>query len=408
MGLATTPGGDFQCSVGSAAHLWSKKPSSVDAADHKFRSNRAIPPPASLAQEPMPSLTCPNPDCRQATTPESSFCGSAGCGCPLITPEFPDMAPISNKTVILAFRNVAVNRFVSDADPNLLVLLFAATIALLRWDRSEFARRLMRENRITYRVPWVLVTSKGIIFVDESKKDFFIQRVKTRLTSFGPGSSGRRPRNIDYPLCPFWILDRSVNGELDEEFKRDPQAYSKARGAWWVQGYRCWDWVSSPISIVLPEEEDAEAILSLLQGLGLDGDAVRVPLQVVFTASVLGLSQQTPTNRSRRKAYILFDGHKNAPKLVHFVEKVVSTEHDTPGTEQYIAKHPPKPMSGGFRAYYYGFWIAVTAILLLGVLLIVRVPSWIAFPASLIGCLIVGRRLRSRELRARERATPSQ
>jgi hypothetical protein len=297
----------------------------------------------------LPLSRCPNPDCNKYIEAGASFCTEAGCGTRLITPDFPDVPQISSRTVLLALRRVKINRAISEAG-----------------DRAKFE------------VPWILVTRESIIFLDESREGFFMYRVRV----------GRRGRNVQYYLCPFWVLRKSLNDALDHEFKNAPKEFSKPREVWWVEGYRHWDWVSGPIT---PRDE-----LTL-----------RVPLALVMAFSQWGPGQQTPITRMDQLALVTFSTTGQARAFLEVVNEATDSvaASGNPVTDDYIAKHPPKPLAGLARSYYYAFWTCLTAAIVLGILAAI-LPLWAAVPLAVACAALVIPFLRQWEKRTNRNKEP--
>ena len=207
-------------------------------------------------------FSCPNLACSQISKPGDSFCDS--CRCPLTTPVFPDALPLSRKKVKLGYSLVRIDRFVRNV------------------------------GSMNYTVPWMLVTDKSILFLDNFRGNsypFFIKKVSTT----------RVGRRMQWDLSPFWVLDSSLNGDLYEEFKKNPSAYSRALTLF--GRYRSWIRVSSPVI------------------LGTESGLVHFPCLVQITSE--SVSGSLSGEKLEGNAQLFVNSHRGAAALEKHINKIV-------------------------------------------------------------------------------------
>jgi hypothetical protein len=228
----------------------------------------------------------------------------------------------------------------------------------------------------------MLLTNKRLIFLDESRR-LFSPRVACRPISmeveeYGPTSRlgrrivhvNRRPGQVNhFDLCPFWVLKRSANEELYQEFKKNPEAYSKTPGAYWVVGHRDWTWV--------------ERLFSADKNTNFQFVLVRVKSAAAWGRA----GREAPTNDPEGTAHLSLKDTDNAKLLKEHLDRI-APELGPPFTEEYIANLPVKPITGGMLIYYYVFWIGLAVVIMLGVLSVLGFPSWTRPPLLVGGCLI--------------------
>jgi hypothetical protein len=254
----------------------------------------------------------------------------------------------------------------------------------------------------------MLVTDKRIFFLDRNRKLLSLKADFRRLPKeykvidenpprFPPRYEEIPPRygmvtrwtdTIDFGL--FWALDPSVNGELHEEFKKNPGAYSKVPGVWWSQGFREWIWISEPARF------DDSHLPSALEFPGLE------LVRAIAMSGVPG--RNVPTHSGAGSARLLLADPKELPELLECINSTFKPGFGSPFTAAYIASQPQNLASGAYQAYMYAFWafcgVVILAFLLAalagfgGVLVGIGLPLWIAIPVVVIAVVILARQLR--------------
>lgn len=260
-------------------------------------------------------------------------------------------------------------------------------------------------------VPTLLVTNKRIILLDR-KKDLLDWKVILKRVPIEPERrnwsgevtpavyshfpGGTRPFD-SYKLGPTWVLNASVNEEFDREFRRAPATYANwnARGAWWVHGICVWNWVGEPV----------EAYQGPVPGTAV----IRFPKLVRIQAiDQWGPGRPIPESHPEGDAVVTLQGTEAAARLKKHINTVIEPLRESPFSEAYIASVPTKPMSAGFRAYTYIFWLLVAPVVILVFLAPVmsvarsfglHIPPWIIIFVLLVGCLAAYGFLRQREKR---------
>jgi hypothetical protein len=247
----------------------------------------------------------------------------------------------------------------------------------------------------TFRIPHLLVTDGRIVFLDKSNpprlysQKVWFKRVPAgykyrenekgklvKIREITPvyGISHRFADSIDFG--PFWVLKRFLNEELHREFLSNPKAFSKAPiAAWWIHGMRDWSWVQSL------DQEDRDLRFGLVR------------IQAVSTWQTG--AKPTPANHWEGTAKLSLKTAEDARRLKERIEESIRPELGFPFTHDYIANLPTKPPSKGVIAYYYVFWTALPAAILLGILLGMGAPLYVAVPIMAAFCFVVVRFLRS-------------
>jgi len=201
----------------------------------------------------------------------------------------------------------------------------------------------------------MLLTDRSVIFLDESRTQFFLHVIE-RST-----------------LSPVWTLRSSLSEELDQEFRRNPEAYKEPRQLWWVQSVRSWNRISGPATI-------AEG-------------AVQIPIESVLAVSLhekWRVGPQVPAAGATGIARMLLHSDKRQTLQQYINQRLVYTELAAPVTQEYAKQQPVAKPTTIYMGYYYVFWTAAIVILL-AVLLYARVPFWIAFPIAVAVCIFTFR-----------------
>jgi len=248
----------------------------------------------------------------------------------------------------------------------------------------------------------MVVTNRRIVFLDDSKPpELFSQTVIFKRHPFYDKYGNKidrpgvpPPHSADWQdLSPFWTLVPLANDQLDQELKKNPKAYSKApMAAWWIQGYRVWNWIGSPVKLHQDPSDPTRWV-------------IEVPKMVLIRAFAGGGApgRHIPRDHEEGRAELILKSLKDAQDLQDLVDrmnKFIPVEPASPFTQDYITNYPVKPMSGPYLAYYYVFWIGLAAAIMIGVLWGLGAPFWITVPLILGGCLSVVYFLRQKHLRA--------
>jgi hypothetical protein len=274
--------------------------------------------------------------------------------------------------------------------------------------RNFFPRSQYFEPQPTesYEVPKVLVTNRRIIFLDfnpvTKTYESFVRKVtfKRKMEDI-PGQSEKGlvwQRPVDSPhgsfasripntieLGWFWVLKQEANEELHQEFKKNPTAYSQARGIPWVRGYREWDWVTN---ISAPDE---------------NSDSLTFTLMSVVAVDRWGPGRGFSTRKDTNSVQLILSEPAEAAALHDVIRVSVGAELGSPFSEQYLASQPLKPLAGGMLAYYYAFWVGIPLLFLAFFLRSRSFPLGISLPIlGVVGYAIVSY-LRRRIKRAAER-----
>jgi Superinfection immunity protein len=254
---------------------------------------------------------------------------------------------------------------------------------------------------LVHKVPTILVTDKCIIFLDEKngpllKNVVFKPKLETvyEYEDRQPWKQSPKPlrprekwregvRPIHQPLGSFWVLDRSLNEDLDREFKQNPTGYSKMIRAWWVRGCREWTLVSGQVDIHA--------------GRDLKEWVVEIPrLERVHTYSMWGPGREVPVSSFEGSARLFVKTRAEAEALKEKINRVVQDDLGAPVSQEYVDSLPVKPMSGTYKVYYYVFWTSLGGATLLAVLWGAGAPFGVILLGSLGGCLAVACFLRSK------------
>lgn len=151
-----------------------------------------------------------------------------------MSPVFPAAPLLSHQKILLSYTNVRIEM---TFDP---------------------ASHYEPQPPLTYEVPKMLVTRRSIIFLDRNNQLFANKMLLRNLPELACATTFR-----PVYLSPFWVLDPSLNEELDQEFRTSPGAYSKS--LWRVDSgeMTCIGWVlEQSLGEELPEGFNKYTVVS--------------------------------------------------------------------------------------------------------------------------------------------------
>jgi len=246
------------------------------------------------------------------------------------------------------------------------------------------ALRYRQHPPLTYNVPKMLVTDRRLLFLDTSNRQLFQRTSFLRrpareqvLDSDGLEISpevvaryGMVTRRSDpMHLSPFWVLDPSLNEELDREFRQNPQSFSRVPGVWWGAYYRTWTWIESPA-----------------QSSIVDGSPC-LELSLVQVMSSYSGSVFSARSDFEGKATIFLNTQAEVEELKDCINKTVRAGGPLFG-EKYQVSLPPPRFSWGWLLYGCAFWGGLGAIVVGAFLDSLGAPYAVTVAGALATCAV--------------------